>query len=136
VAHKLHHAGYQELTLALVYDRKTARLLGGQAFVRAARTTNAAKVEASLAAGVTGWWSENSSYDYAANTCKSGEQCGHYTQLAWASNKGGRVRARHVCSAQDLQRSWLLAERLGRDDVISGGDPRQAASRGCRRSAR
>jgi len=34
--HKLHHAGYypgaQELTLTLVYDRTTARLLGGQAF--------------------------------------------------------------------------------------------------------
>ena len=39
VVHKGHHAGYypgaQELTLALVYDRKTARLLGGQAFGRA-----------------------------------------------------------------------------------------------------
>jgi NADPH-dependent 2,4-dienoyl-CoA reductase/sulfur reductase-like enzyme/rhodanese-related sulfurtransferase len=38
VVHKLHHAGYypgaQELTLTLVYDRKTARLLGGQAFGR------------------------------------------------------------------------------------------------------
>ncbi len=34
--HKLHHAGYypgaKELTLTLVYDRATARLLGGQAF--------------------------------------------------------------------------------------------------------
>jgi NADPH-dependent 2,4-dienoyl-CoA reductase/sulfur reductase-like enzyme len=39
VVHKVHHAGYypgaQELTLTLVYDRKTARLLGGQAFGRA-----------------------------------------------------------------------------------------------------
>lgn len=36
VIHKDHHAGYypgaRELTLALVYDRKTARLLGAQAF--------------------------------------------------------------------------------------------------------
>jgi rhodanese-related sulfurtransferase len=39
VIHKDHHAGYfpgaQELTLKLVYERKTARLLGGQAFGRA-----------------------------------------------------------------------------------------------------
>lgn len=36
IVHKEHHAGYypgaKELTLQLVYDRKTARLLGGQAF--------------------------------------------------------------------------------------------------------
>ena len=39
VIHKDHHAGYypggQELALKLVYDRKTARLLGAQAFGRA-----------------------------------------------------------------------------------------------------
>ena len=39
VVHRDHHAGYypgaQQLTLKLVYDRKTARLLGGQAFGRA-----------------------------------------------------------------------------------------------------
>jgi hypothetical protein len=52
-----------------------------------ADATNAAKVQASLASGVTSWWSEKSSYDYAANTCQSGKQCGHSTQLAWASNK-------------------------------------------------
>ncbi|MGC3998618.1 MAG: FAD-dependent oxidoreductase [Anaeromyxobacter sp.] len=39
VIHKDHHAGYypgaQELSLALVYDRKTSRVLGAQAFGRA-----------------------------------------------------------------------------------------------------
>jgi NADPH-dependent 2,4-dienoyl-CoA reductase/sulfur reductase-like enzyme/rhodanese-related sulfurtransferase len=39
VIHKDHHAGYypgaEELSLALVYDRKTARLLGAQAFGKA-----------------------------------------------------------------------------------------------------
>jgi NADPH-dependent 2,4-dienoyl-CoA reductase/sulfur reductase-like enzyme/rhodanese-related sulfurtransferase len=39
VVHKEHHAGYypgaQELTLKLIYDRGSARLLGGQAFGRA-----------------------------------------------------------------------------------------------------
>ncbi len=36
IIHKDHHAGYypgaRELTLQLVYDRKTGRLLGGEAF--------------------------------------------------------------------------------------------------------
>ena len=30
-----------------------------------------------------GWWREQADYDYAANRCAPGKQCGHYTQLAW-----------------------------------------------------
>jgi hypothetical protein len=29
------------------------------------------------------WASEAQFFDYATNTCASGEQCGHYTQLVW-----------------------------------------------------
>lgn len=29
------------------------------------------------------WASESVDYDYAANTCTPGEQCGHYTQIVW-----------------------------------------------------
>jgi len=32
---------------------------------------------------VAAWASEVSDYDYASNTCASGKQCGHYTQLVW-----------------------------------------------------
>ncbi|MDH5425892.1 MAG: CAP domain-containing protein [Gammaproteobacteria bacterium] len=34
-------------------------------------------------AAVTAWAAEASSYDYATNSCATGEVCGHYTQLVW-----------------------------------------------------
>ncbi len=32
---------------------------------------------------VQGWEAEKADYDYATNTCASGKQCGHYTQVVW-----------------------------------------------------
>lgn len=32
---------------------------------------------------VKDWADEQPFYDYASNTCKPGEQCGHYTQIVW-----------------------------------------------------
>ena len=29
------------------------------------------------------WASEKADYDYASNSCASGKECGHYTQLVW-----------------------------------------------------
>jgi len=34
---------------------------------------------------VDAWGSEIADYDYASNTCVSGKQCGHYTQVVWAN---------------------------------------------------
>ncbi len=31
------------------------------------------------------WVAEASDYDYASNSCASGETCGHYTQIVWRS---------------------------------------------------
>jgi uncharacterized protein YkwD len=31
------------------------------------------------------WAAEASNYTYASNSCASGQQCGHYTQLVWRS---------------------------------------------------
>ena len=31
------------------------------------------------------WASENVFYNYASNSCPSGQQCGHYTQMVWAA---------------------------------------------------
>lgn len=33
---------------------------------------------------VTWWASEEKFYDYERNTCRPGEQCGHYTQIVWS----------------------------------------------------
>ncbi len=32
---------------------------------------------------VQGWADEAAFYDYDANTCEDGQQCGHYTQVVW-----------------------------------------------------
>jgi hypothetical protein len=31
------------------------------------------------------WAAEAPDYDYATNTCKAGQVCGHYTQIVWRS---------------------------------------------------
>jgi len=36
---------------------------------------------------VKDWADEKPFYNYAANTCKPGEQCGHYTQIVWRETK-------------------------------------------------
>lgn len=32
---------------------------------------------------INSWYGEKSYYNYADNSCKSGEVCGHYTQMIW-----------------------------------------------------
>ena len=32
------------------------------------------------------WMSEQADYDYGSNTCASGKQCGHYTQIVWKNS--------------------------------------------------
>jgi pathogenesis-related protein 1 len=34
---------------------------------------------------VAAWAGEASDYDYAKNTCATGKECGHYTQIVWAN---------------------------------------------------
>jgi pathogenesis-related protein 1 len=33
------------------------------------------------------WADEAGDYDYRTNRCKSGAQCGHYTQIVWADTQ-------------------------------------------------
>jgi len=35
----------------------------------------------------TAWASEVDYYDYESNSCQPGEQCGHYTQIVWATTE-------------------------------------------------
>ncbi|MCK5896367.1 MAG: SCP-like extracellular [Cocleimonas sp.] len=37
----------------------------------------------SISEVITSWANEVDDYDYHSNTCKTGEQCGHYTQIVW-----------------------------------------------------
>ncbi|KAJ4873258.1 hypothetical protein Rs2_45081 [Raphanus sativus] len=32
------------------------------------------------------WVNEQADYDYGSNTCASGKQCGHYTQIVWKNS--------------------------------------------------
>ncbi len=36
---------------------------------------------------VQAWGSEGASYDYGGNSCASGKQCGHYTQIVWRDTR-------------------------------------------------
>nr|WP_228530765.1 MULTISPECIES: CAP domain-containing protein [Myxococcaceae] len=53
------------------------------------RGTRGENIAAFTAAGQTPlivvnlWAKEKSDYDYASNSCASGKQCGHYTQIVW-----------------------------------------------------
>ena len=40
---------------------------------------------ATLVDAALNWASEQPYYDYASNSCASGKQCGHYTQMVWNS---------------------------------------------------
>jgi pathogenesis-related protein 1 len=41
-----------------------------------------------VAAAVASWLGEKASYNHATNTCASGQQCGHYTQIVWSTTTG------------------------------------------------
>ncbi|KAJ0746326.1 putative CAP domain-containing protein [Helianthus annuus] len=50
---------------------------------------------------VNTWAGEERYYRYGANTCASGQQCGHYTQIVWKTTR--RVGcARVVCDSGDV----------------------------------
>lgn len=52
-----------------------------------ADATNPSVVSADLESALNNWWNEKASYDYASNTCATGQVCGHFTQVAWASTR-------------------------------------------------
>ena len=61
-----------------------------------------------LGDAVAAWAGEVKDYDYTSNTCASGQQCGHYTQIVWATTL--RVGCAHqICNANSpfaCQSSW------------------------------
>lgn len=56
---------------------------------------------------VAAWGSEVQDYDYATNTCASGKQCGHYTQLVW------RDTLRTGCAHRICTVNWPFAPPSG-----------------------
>ena len=56
---------------------------------------------------VAAWASEVQDYDYATNTCASGKQCGHYTQLVW------RDTLRTGCAHRVCTVNWPFASPSG-----------------------
>ncbi len=36
---------------------------------------------------VKSWAAEEADYNYAANRCRSGKECGHYTQIVWKTSR-------------------------------------------------
>ncbi|KAM3291381.1 pathogeneis-related protein 1B [Capsicum chacoense] len=62
------------------------------------------------AAAVNLWVNEKQYYDYASNTCATGQQCGHYTQVVW------RNSIRVGCARVQCTNGWWF--------VICSYDPR------------
>lgn len=48
----------------------------------------AGTAEPDIAEVIRYWASEKADFDYAANRCATGKQCGHYTQIVWRSSVG------------------------------------------------
>jgi len=68
---------------------KFARIYGMNIFWASARqwSNGAVEVQSISAADVVyAWADEEKDYDYASNTCKAGEMCGHYTQIVWKNS--------------------------------------------------
>ncbi|KAK8626755.1 hypothetical protein V6N13_134387 [Hibiscus sabdariffa] len=50
---------------------------------------------------VRAWSEEEKYYDYATNSCREGQMCGHYTQIVWKNTR--RIGcARVVCDSGDV----------------------------------
>jgi uncharacterized protein YkwD len=59
-----------------------------------------------LADAVAAWAGEAQDYDYAANACASGKQCGHYTQIVW------RDTVRAGCARRTCQTNSPFGSQL------------------------
>lgn len=60
--------------------------------------------ELSIGEVVKAWADEVVDYDYNSNSCRSGEQCGHYTQIVWHETRAVGC-AIAVCS--DQSQLWV-----------------------------
>ncbi|EFJ12825.1 hypothetical protein SELMODRAFT_233855 [Selaginella moellendorffii] len=55
----------------------------------------------SPAEAANAWIEERNWYNYGSNSCQSGQQCGHYTQIVWRDSE--RIGcARVTCSSGDV----------------------------------
>ena len=58
----------------------------------------------SISGVVKAWASEVKDYDYQTNSCRIGEQCGHYTQIVWRESQAVGC-AKVVCA--DKSQLWV-----------------------------
>ena len=51
----------------------------------------------SVSDAVASWVGEEQYYDHASNTCASGQECGHYTQVVWSTTTAAGC-AQTICT--------------------------------------
>ena len=78
-------SGAQTWANTCTYAHSQAPNVGENIYAGAVSSGFPANVERDsvTSANQGGWADEFPFYNYAANTCASGEQCGHYTQMVW-----------------------------------------------------
>ena len=62
---------------------------------------NSNRVRATPSQAVGSWVSERQYYNYKANACAGGHECGHYTQVTWAKTRRVGCVAR-ACTSNPL----------------------------------
>ncbi|RAL49428.1 hypothetical protein DM860_012861 [Cuscuta australis] len=72
-------------------------------------------------AAVEMWVSEKANYTYATNSCKTGQMCGHYTQVVWKATAAvGCARTKCAIDPPGGFHTTLQADRPG---AIARHDP-------------
>jgi pathogenesis-related protein 1 len=67
-----------------VYEHSTTAERGNRG-ENIAATAQSGQSGSTIGDAVALWVNEASDYTYATNSCASGQDCGHYTQIVWAS---------------------------------------------------
>ncbi|XP_072024310.1 peptidase inhibitor 15-like isoform X2 [Amphiura filiformis] len=75
--------------------------------------------------GVTAWHNEVDDYNYDSNSCKTGKQCGHYTQIVWASSRAVGCGLAYCADTENwsVDNSWILTCHYGPAGNYVGAKP-------------
>ena len=89
-----------------VYEHSTTVQRGNRG-ENIAATAQSGRPASTIGDAVGLWVSEASDYTYATNSCASGKDCGHYTQIVWASTLRAGCATTHCTTGSPFQSQGL-----------------------------